>query len=74
MCEIDFKLVKSFIHVGISFVCNVLCVEIAQIQFELNLKFGSSVLNEYKTVASHTNANRYYADMYERLGSLNKRS
>ena len=46
-----FKRVKSFVHVSISFVCNILSVEIAQRLFRLNLKRGRSVLNVDNTVA-----------------------
>ena len=46
------KRVNSFVHVSISFVCNILSVEIAHGLFGLNLKYSSSVLNvDYKTSA-----------------------
>ena len=53
-----FKRVKSFVHIGISFVCNILSVEITQGLFVLNLKYGSSVLNVDNTVDSSTNTFR----------------
>ena len=48
----------SFVHVSISFVCNILRVEIAQGLFGLNLKRGLSVLNVDNTVATNTNIDR----------------
>ena len=45
------KRLKSFVHVSISFVCNILSVEIAQGVFALNLKRGWYVLNVDNTVA-----------------------
>ena len=46
-----FKQVKSFVRVNISFVCNVLSVEIDQGLFRLNLKRDWSFLNVDYSVA-----------------------
>ena len=70
------KRVKSFVHVNISFESNNSTVEIVQGLLRLNVKRGWSVLNVNNTVASNTSIiiQRLYANMYERLDSLNKRS
>ena len=45
LISVCYKRVMSFVHVSISFVCNILSVEIAQGLFGINLKYGSFVLN-----------------------------
>ena len=55
------KRVRSFVHVSISFVCNIFNLvgrNCPRTIFWTNVKYGSSVLNAYNTVASHTNTYR----------------